>query len=97
MADDGLKIDPTQYKIGGIQGASEVTKKAKGIVDTLRTIGMVVVAVGILVLGIKYMIGSTEEKAKYKETMKPYIIGCIMIFATTTILSIISVVAGIFN
>ncbi len=32
------------------------------------------------VLGIKFMIGSVEEKAKVKDAMIPFIIGCIVAF-----------------
>ena len=38
-----------------------------------------------MVLGIKYMMGSAEEKAEYKKTMIPYVVGAILIFAATTI------------
>ena len=44
------------------------------------------IAVGVLmVLGIKYMMGSAEEKASYKKTMVPYVVGACLIFAATTI------------
>ena len=66
------------------------------IVNALTVIGTVVAIVGIMVIGIKYMIGSAEEKAEYKKTMVPYLVGCIFIFAITRIVSIIySVVSQI--
>ena len=34
----------------------------------------------ITALGIKFMLGSVEEKAKVKETLIPFTIGCIIIF-----------------
>jgi hypothetical protein len=33
-----------------------------------------------LVLGIQFMVGSVEQKAKVKDSLLPYIIGCIVIF-----------------
>jgi len=58
-----------------------------GIIRVAGTIG----AVGILmVLGIKYMMGSTEEKAEYKKTMLPYIIGAVLLFAAVQIAGIIA-------
>ena len=39
----------------------------------------VTVVVGI-VLGVKYMIGSVEEKAEYKETLFAYLISCVVVF-----------------
>lgn len=59
------------------------------IVNGLTLIGTVVAIVGIMILGIKYMMGSVEEKAQYKKTMIPYLIGCVLIFAITRIVSII--------
>lgn len=63
--------------------------KASTIVHTITIIGIVVSVVGIIGLGIKYMAGSVEEKAEYKKTMIPMLIGMVFIFASSTIVSII--------
>ena len=81
-------IETDNYKTS-IEGYSQAENKAKGIVTVLRTIGIAVAIIGILVLGIKYMAGSVEARADYKKSMIPYLIGCIMLFAITTLLSII--------
>lgn len=39
----------------------------------------VTIVVGII-LGIKYMVGSVEEKAEYKKMLIPYVAGCIAIY-----------------
>lgn len=44
-------------------------------------------AVGI-VIGIQFMVASAEDKAKVKEALVPYIVGCIVIFGAFTIWSI---------
>lgn len=59
------------------------------IVGTLQTVGTVISVVILIVLGIKYMIGSAEEKAEYKKTMMPYLIGALLIFAAVTIANVI--------
>lgn len=59
------------------------------IVNGLTLIGTVVAVIGIMILGIKYMMGSVEQKAEYKKTMIPYVVGCVLIFAITRIVSII--------
>lgn len=33
-----------------------------------------------LVIGIKYMTGSVEQKAEYKKLLVPYVVGCITVF-----------------
>ena len=48
-----------------------------------------VAVVILLVLGIKYMMGSAEEKAEYKKSMIPYIVGAVLIFASTTIVGVV--------
>ena len=47
-----------------------------------------------MVLGIKYMVGSAEEKASYKKTMMPYIVGAILLFGATTVATAIFEFAG---
>ena len=35
------------------------------------------------------MIGSVEERAEYKKTLIPYVIGCVLVVSITTIVSFI--------
>ena len=59
------------------------------IVGTLQSVGTIVSVIILVVLGIKYMIGSAEERAEYKKTMMPYLIGAILIFASVTIANMV--------
>ena len=53
--------------------------------NTLMSLGSVI-AVGIGgALGIKFMTSSAEDKAKVKESMVPYVIGCAVIFGSLVI------------
>lgn len=53
--------------------------------NILLGIGIVLaVAVGMY-LGIKFMLASAEDKAKVKESLVPYIAGCVVIFGAFTI------------
>ena len=67
------------------------------IVAIVQTIGVVVAVVVLLVLGIKYMMGSAEEKAEYKKTMVPYVVGALLIFAATTIVNVVYQLANSAN
>ena len=42
-----------------------------------------------MVIGIKYMMGSLEERASYKKSMLPYVIGAIMLFAAVNLTAFI--------
>lgn len=77
---------PTQLTEDDYGSAFEI---AGTIVQGMTILGTVIAILGILILGIKYMIGSVEQKAEYKKTMWPYLVGCIFIFAITRIVSII--------
>lgn len=61
-------------------GSTKFEKKANTVFAYIRNIGIVLSVVVLIVIGIKYMLGSTEEKANYKETLLPYIIGAFLLF-----------------
>ena len=60
-----------------------IDKAGKNIVSILQAVGVVLSVVMLIVIGIKYMMGSAEEKAEYKKTLMPYIIGAALIFAAS--------------
>ena len=80
---DNYKTDPT------ISEDSEVINVASNIVGIINVFGIIILVATIMVLGIKYMIGSTEQRAEYKKTMMPILIGAILLFGITTILNVI--------
>lgn len=59
------------------------------IIGAIRAIGTIIAVVAIMIIGIKYMFGTIEEKANYKETMVPYLIGAIMLFTIPNLVGII--------
>lgn len=79
---DALK-DPTYSE------QSKIQELGKKIVGVIQIVGVVIAVVVILVIGIKYIIGSAEEKAEYKKTMIPYVVGAILIFAGATIVNVL--------
>lgn len=65
-----------QSKIDGtnLQTASDT------LYNMLLAIGIVIAVIVGIYLGIKFMISSAEDKAKVKESLIPYIAGCVVIF-----------------
>lgn len=59
------------------------------ILGAIQSIGSILSVLALVVIGIKYMLGSAEEKANYKQTMIPYIIGIILVFASSTFVNAI--------
>lgn len=84
-------LKPNELSGGKVSTEGEAGIKLLGqsIVSIAQTVGVVVAVVILLVLGIKYMMGSAEEKAEYKKSMIPYIVGAVLIFASTTIVNIV--------
>ena len=64
------------------QGIQNIGNQIVTIVSVIGSLASVIV---LIVLGIKYMMGSAEEKAEYKKTLMPYVIGAALVFAASTI------------
>lgn len=59
------------------------------IVFIVRTVGESIAVIMLMIIGIRYIIGSAEEKAEYKQSMWPYILGAILIFAGSALTDLI--------
>lgn len=71
---DKGKNQDSKIDTANLQTASDT------LYNILLTIGIVIaVAVGMY-LGVKFMMSSAEDKAKVKESLIPYIAGCVVIF-----------------
>lgn len=55
------------------------------IYNTLLAVAIVVAVIVAMVLGIQFMVASADEKAKVKEALIPFIVGCIVVFGSFTI------------
>ena len=84
-------INPNTYKPDDPNGtdSTELTKRTGVILGLVRNIGAVVSVIALMIIGLKYMLGSVEEKANYKKSMMPYIIGCVLLLAGTSLISFI--------
>lgn len=60
---------------------SSVSKIANNVTGVIATIGSVVSIVILVVVGIRYMLGSVDERSEYKKTIIAYIVGAGMVFA----------------
>ena len=63
----------------------DISKIGGQIANILSTVGIVVAVIVLLVLGIKYMMGSASEKAEYKKTMIPYLVGIVLLLGASGI------------
>lgn len=91
-ASTALAVTPNQITVkddAAVNGVNDITNIGQNVLTLINAVAIVIAVVILVVLGIKYMMGSAEEKAEYKKTMMPYIIGAIFIFAAPTIVNII--------
>ena len=61
----------------------DLEQTGNNILRILQTFGVILSVIILIIIGIKYMLGSVEEKAEYKKTLMPYVIGAALIFAAS--------------
>ena len=75
-ADDFLKSAGNSITVD----KDQLTSASDEIYNTLTSIGMIVAVIVGMILGITYMMTGAVDKAKVKESIMPYLLGCIVIF-----------------
>ena len=86
-----LKIADVKEDLGNLNSyiggnntdISKIADKSGVILGIIQVIGTVISVIALIIIGIKYMLGSLEQRAEYKKTMLTYIIGVILVFAVT--------------
>lgn len=87
-APDG--VDPSKFTTKEGTEASEAIKGfGNNILGMVSTGASVLAVIILIVLGVKYMMGSAEEKAEYKKTLLPYAIGAVFVFGAGAICSVL--------
>lgn len=66
--------------ISTIPSDSDLQSIVSDIYNILFPIGVAVTVIVGGVLGIKFMMASAEDKAKVKESLVPYVVGCVVIY-----------------
>ena len=75
--------------VSGLITTDSLKKASNSIYNILLTVGVVAAVIIGIVIGIQFITGSAEEKAKVKETLIPYISGCIIVFGAFIIWKIV--------
>ncbi len=79
-------IDANKITAGESTDADDTILKIGNTVLTIITnVGMILAVIIVAVLGVKYMMGSAEEKSEYKKSMIPYLIGAVLVFGASAI------------
>ena len=91
-------INPDDFRPTEDVYSERLTSMAQTIIGIIQIAGTVISVIIILVIGIKYITGSVEERAEYKTTALLYIIGAVLLFCTVTIIRLVySISREVFN
>ena len=71
------------------EGEGLLNEKASIILGMIRGFGVIASIITVAIIGIRIMFGSVEEKANYKQTLLPWCVGAVMLFAMSVIPSIV--------
>lgn len=88
--DTGAMLDDIEKKTTTSNATNTITDKGGQIIGIVSTIGMVAAVIILMIIGVKYMMGSASEKAEYKKVMIPYIVGAVLLFAAGAIVKMLS-------
>lgn len=72
---------------------SKINTTAGRVIKLIRNVAAIAAVLILTILGIKYMIGSTEERAEYKKSFIPLIVGIIVVVSATSIASLLFSIA----
>lgn len=71
---------------------SQIKTVSDQIYNILLAIGTVIAVIIGAILGIQFMVGSMDDKAKVKESLIPFVIGCVIIFGAFGIWKLIATI-----
>ena len=77
------------YKSSGVEGAASLSARTNIMVGIIQAVGTVVAVIMLTIIAIKYMVSSVEERADYKQTMVPFIIGAGSLLIISNLVGII--------
>lgn len=75
-------ITPKDITAGKVKSDS-IKTAGRNLVGVFQAIGIVLSVVVLTVIGIKYLMGSAEEKADYKKSLIPYVVGAALVFTAS--------------
>jgi len=67
------------------------------VINIIQFVGILISVIVLVLIGIKYMLGSVEERADYKKDMIPYIVGAVLLFGITAIVKMVQQIGESIN
>ena len=76
-------VKPSTFVNPDTNNTNSVSTVGNKIAGIIKVIGMFAAVIAIMFVGVKYMMGSAEEKAEYKKVLIPYLIGAVLLFGAS--------------
>lgn len=87
--------DPTTLISGpDSTGVGELNKLGNVILGIIQYVSIGVASIAALVLGMRYMYSSPEEKAEIKKKLVPFIIGGVLVFGAIQLVKLVEIFVG---
>ncbi len=80
---------PSEIDVKPVKEDSEIYNVGGTIMGIIQAVAIVIAVIVLMILGVKYMMGSAQEKAEYKKTFIPYIVGAVLVFAAGTLANVV--------
>lgn len=90
-------IDPNAYTPNGSIDENIVTTYGGSLYNILTIIGIIVSVIALMILGLKFILASTTEKAEYKKYLLPVVIGIFIIAFIISIVGLLGNIGGSMN
>ena len=74
-------------------GGDQIKTIGSYIYTAVTNVGIIAAVVVVAILGVKYMLGSADERAEYKKSMMPYLIGALLVFGASGIAKAVVAIA----
>lgn len=82
-------FDPSKSEKNQDKDSEKFVEKVGVVLGAIRNFSVAIAVIALMVIGVKYILGSAEEKANYKATLVPYVIGAVLAVSGTTLVSFI--------
>lgn len=66
-------------------GQTQITNLGTSVISFIWILSIVVAVVVVMYTGLKFIVGSANEKAEYKKSLVPIVVGVLLLVAATTI------------
>ena len=86
-ADNFIEDGKTETNVG--LGEDSIIDMSNILYNILLVTGIIIAVIWGLIIAIKFITGSVEEKAEVKKTLVPYVAGCVVLFGAFTIWKIV--------